>query len=324
MPLFLVAMTVAVAAAALALSAFWLVAQLQSSIRLRLLLGKYVRGQNDDRPPLLGVLVLGSAKPIRTSTRKPPRAVSRYVSRFDEQLAAAGILLSGRQWLRICAMSSAALALISGILLGSMVVGLLTALAVAAGLLTSYLPAQIRRRQHRFANDLPRALQSIAGGLRSGQSVNAGIDGVAQLQRGEVAFQFQRAMAEVQFGSSLDEALGRVSARMKSEDLKWFVLSLEIHRELGGPLSEVVDALAQTMTARSELRREVRVVASEGRLSAMVLGAIPFIAFAALYILRPDYLSFFWTNPSGFPMLGLFAALMLAGCLWLRAILKDE
>jgi tight adherence protein B len=147
---------------------------------------------------------------------------------------------------------------------------------------------------------------------------------VAQLHKGEVSFQFQRALAEVQFGARLDEALSRVSERMNNEDLKWLVLALEIHRELGGPLSEVVDSVAQTLTVRAELHREVRVLAAEGKLSALVLVAVPFVAFAALFVLRREYLSFFWTKPLGFAMLACFCALMLAGWIWLRSILKQE
>ena len=260
------------------------------------------------------------ATPVEDGGGKTPR----FIFRIDEQLAAAGLLLTSRQWLVSVSLAAVSLGLLSGVLLQSMVAGFLLATVLAIAGLRSYLPAQIRRRQERFANGLPQALQAVAASLRSGQTLVSAIDVVAQLQRDEVAFQFQRALAEVQFGATIEEALARVAERMKSEDLRWLVLTLQIHREIGGPLNQVVDAVAQTMATRAELRREVRVLATEGKLSAMVLVAVPFIAFAALFVLRREYLSFFLTQPLGFAMLGGFAALMLTGWLWLQSILKEE
>ena len=317
----LVAFAVGLAAAAMLIVALGLATQLRSSHRLRILLGKYVRGQSPERPPLFG-LAGGPTEQrrLRTAAVNTPR----FTYRIDEQLAAAGLLITARQWLVSVSLAAVSLGLLSGVLLQSMVAGFLLATFLAIAGLRSYLPAQIRRRQERFANGLPQALKAVAASLRSGQALVSAIDVVAQLQRDEVAFQFQRALAEVQFGATIEEALARVAERMKSEDLRWLVLTLQIHREIGGPLNQVVDAVAQTMATRAELRREVRVLATEGKLSAMVLVAVPFIAFAALYVLRREYLSFFWTQPLGFAMLGGFAALMLTGWLWLQSILKEE
>lgn len=318
--IWLLALTVGAAVASLAILGFSIVQQLSSSHRLRLLLGKYVRGQNVERPSLFSTDASRPQAAIHTASKR----TSKFISHIDEQLAAAGILVTARQWLALVSVGSVAFGLLAGLALEAMPVGFALAAALFIGAIKSYLPAQIRRRQERFAKELPHALQAIAASLRSGQSLSAAVDGVAQLHKGEVSFQFQRALAEVQFGARLDEALSRVSERMRNEDLKWLVLALELHRELGGPLSEVVDAVSQTLTVRAELHREVRVLAAEGKLSAMVLVAVPFVAFAALFVLRREYLSFFWTKPLGFAMLAGFCALMLAGWMWLRSILKQE
>jgi tight adherence protein B len=318
--IWLLALAVGAAVASLAILGIGIAQQLSSSHRLRLLLGKYVRGQNVERPPLLSTDASHPQAAIHTASKR----TSKFISHIDEQLAAAGILVTARQWLALLSVGSVAIGLTAGLALEAMPVGLSLAAALFIGAIKSYLPAQIRRRQERFAKELPHALQAIAASLRSGQSLSAAVDGVAQLHKGEVSFQFQRALAEVQFGARLDEALSRVSERMNNEDLKWLVLALEIHRELGGPLSEVVDSVAQTLSVRAELQREVRVLAAEGKLSAMVLVAVPFVAFAALFVLRREYLSFFWTKPLGFAMLAGFCALMLAGWMWLRSILKQE
>lgn len=316
----IVALAVGLAAAALAAVGFSLASQLRSSHRLRILLGKYVRGRSAVRPALFSNASSDAPRQLRTA----PFKTSAFIARTDEKLAAAGLLITAKQWIASVSLAAVSVGFVCGILLQSMIVGFLIATGLAIAALRSYLPAQIQRRQERFAQALPQALQSIAAGLRSGQTLVGAVGGVAQIQRDEVSFQFQRALAEVQFGATIEEALGRVAKRMNCEDLRWLVLSLEIHGEIGGPLNEVVDAAASTMATRSELRREVKVLAAEGKLSAMVLVAVPFVAFAALFVLRRDYVSYFWSQPLGFAMLGAFAALMVAGWIWLQAILNEE
>jgi tight adherence protein B len=316
----IVALAVGLAAAALAAVGFSLAAQLRSSHRMRILLGKYVRGQSAVRRALF----VNASSDVHRQLRTAPIKTPAFIARTDEQLAAAGLLITAKQWISSVSLAAVSVGFVCGILLQSMIAGFLIATGLAIAALRSYLPAQIQRRQERFEQALPQALQSIAASLRSGQTLVGAVGGVAQIQRDEVAFQFQRALAEVQFGATIEEALGRVAKRMNCEDLRWLVLSLGIHGEIGGPLNEVVDAVASTMATRSELRREVNVLATEGKLSAMVLVAVPFVAFAALFVLRRDYVSYFWTQPLGFAMLGAFAALMLAGWIWLQAILNEE
>jgi tight adherence protein B len=105
---------------------------------------------------------------------------------------------------------------------------------------------------------------------------------------------------------------------MKSDDLAWLVLALEIQREVGGSLSGILDGVSATIKSRAEVKREIRVISSEGRMSGYVLIALPILSFVALYLVRPEYVSYFWTDPTGFVMLAVFAGLMVAGWVWMQ------
>jgi tight adherence protein B len=282
---------------------------------LRRILGRYERGQSATRP---GLFFRGQK--LRTA---PPKS-NQFLVRVDEQLAAAGLFIDAKVWLAGAGCLGALIGLFVAITLTSVGLGVIAGGAVTTLLWFQYLPSRIARRRTLFAKQLPRALQTIASSLRAGSTVQGGIANFVNTQGGEVSAQLERALAEVQFGADLGEALARVAERMKSADLKWFVLALEIHREVGGALNELVDGVAQTMLARSEIARERKVITAEGRLSGLVLMALPFIEIVALQMLRPGYLDFFWNGPIGLMSLLVFAALMFSGWVWLRAIIGGE
>lgn len=318
------AMVSAILAGAMVFLAVTIFSRLRGSARLRQILGKYERGVNPARPRLhapMGNARIGQAPAaLRNALPKTPRVIKA----LDEQLATAGLLVPAKTWMTVSAAAALILGLLCGWVLRSWVASLVLAVLAFVAANFGYLPGQIRRRKDRFTTQLPLALQNIAGSLRAGTTLLAAVDGVAQLQNDEVSFQFQRALAEVQFGADLIEALARVAARMDSQDLRWLVLALEIHREVGGPLNELVDGVAQSITDRAELHRERRVVSAEGRLSSRVLMAVPLIAVLAIYLIRPGYLQFFIVNQTGWIFLLMFAVLMLGGWFWMRRILSEE
>lgn len=165
-------------------------------------------------------------------------------------------------------------------------------------------------------------LQIVASGLRSGLTFDAALSATAAQDKGEVGRQFRRAIAEVQFGSTLEDALKRVAQRMSSDDLTWLVMVLEIQREMGGSLSGILDGVAATIKGRAEVKREIKVISAEGRMSGYVLIALPILSFVALFAIRPEYVSFFWTNPVGLIMLGGFLVLMAVGWVWMNKVVQ--
>ena len=125
-------------------------------------------------------------------------------------------------------------------------------------------------------------------------------------------------------GATIEQALTRVSDRMRSEDLKWTVTALAIQREVGGNLSTILETAAQTIKSRAELRREVRTLSAEGRLSGWVLAALPVGLFLYLFVTNRSYVAFFWTSPIGIAALVLLLVLFVVGFIWIRKIAKIE
>ena len=162
----------------------------------------------------------------------------------------------------------------------------------------------------------------LASSLRAGLSFAQALDTAISDGKGEIALQFRLALQEVQVGSSLEDALMRAAERMKSEDLKWAVTGLAIQREVGGSLSRILETSAKTIRERAELRREVRTLSAEGRLSAVVLAGLPVVIFLFLMITRPQYISVFWFEPIGNAMLIAMLLLFVGGWVWVNKLVK--
>jgi tight adherence protein B len=105
---------------------------------------------------------------------------------------------------------------------------------------------------------------------------------------------------------------------MRSDDFTWVAQAIAIHREVGGNLAEVLDAVGHTIRERNQIRRQVKALSAEGKLSAIVLGALPFVIIAFLSLTNPGYLAKFTQSLMGYAMLAAVAVLMLMGGFWLK------
>jgi tight adherence protein B len=202
----------------------------------------------------------------------------------------------------------------------STLIGFIVASLVVTQTGRVFLSWRFNRRLREFEDDLPATLAVLASSLRAGLSFAQAIDTAIADGKGEIALQFRQALQEVQVGSSLEDALMRAAERMKSEDLKWAVTGLAIQREVGGSLSRILDTSAKTIRERAELRREVRTLSAEGRLSAVVLAGLPILIFLFLLITRPSYVSVFWSEPIGNIMMIAMALLFMGGWFWVNKL----
>lgn len=262
---------------------------------------------------------IGAGEANELEVAKPVRfqALEKYFRATDEKLAGAGIELTAQTWTYGSLAGAVVFAVICGIFFGSIFLGVLMGGIAGYYLLNVYLGSRLKNRAAKFAEELPQVLSIIASGLRAGLTFASALGATASQDQGEVGRQFRRAIAEVQFGSSIEDALRRVAKRMESADLSWLVLALEIQREVGGSLSTILDGVAETIKGRSEVQREIQVISAEGRMSGYILIGLPIMAFVALFIIRREYVAFFWTNPVGFVMIGCFVALMAIGWIWM-------
>jgi tight adherence protein B len=130
--------------------------------------------------------------------------------------------------------------------------------------------------------------------------------------------------AEARLGLPVEDAFEKMAQRMNSNDFAWAVSAINIQREVGGNLAEVLDIVAETIRDRDSLRREVDSLTSEGRLSATILTILPFAIGTVMFLLAPDYIGVLFSSASGWGIAGFAALLLLIGILWLRQVTKIE
>ncbi len=180
------------------------------------------------------------------------------------------------------------------------------------------------REKRVFENQLPDTLTLLSTSLRAGYSLLQATEAVASEAPQPTSREFGRAMAEARLGLGVVEAMQGISTRMQSEDFSWAVMAIEIQREVGGNLAEVLQTVADTMRQRNRLRGEIKALTAEGRISAIILGALPFVLFAFLFTTNRDYLNPLITNTSGIIAMVVGLVLMGAGWWWLKKIVDIE
>jgi Flp pilus assembly protein TadB len=203
--------------------------------------------------------------------------------------------------------------------LGLVVGGLLGFAATAL-----YRRIRTDRRYQAFANHLPDSLQLVVGSLRAGFSLGQAIETMTKEAPEPIATEFSRALAETRLGADLEDALARLAARMHSRDLEWVVVAIRIQKEVGGNLAEVVSTNIDTMREREALRRHVRALSAEGRMSAYLIASLPPLVIVLMLLFRRAYILPLFTTAAGLIVLLLAGLLMLTGSLIMWRLVKVE
>ncbi|NEK60445.1 type II secretion system protein F [Geodermatophilus sabuli] len=204
-----------------------------------------------------------------------------------------------------------------GFLAGGVLLGLVLGVvpSVGAKVLVSLRRA---RRQAAFADQLDDSLQLMASSLRAGHSLLRAVDSVAAEAAAPTSEEFARLVNETRVGRDLGEALDEMAERMDSDDFRWTAQAIAIHREVGGNLAEVLDTVGRTIRERNAIRRQVKALSAEGKLSAVVLMALPFGIVGFLAVTNAAYLAAFTSSLAGHLMIGAAVVLLTGGGLWLR------
>ncbi|RTL91407.1 MAG: type II secretion system F family protein [Hyphomicrobiales bacterium] len=161
-----------------------------------------------------------------------------------------------------------------------------------------------KRRHKRFGMQLPEALELITRGLKAGHPVPVAIAMVSREMADPIGTEFGVVADEVTYGSDLVSALNNLFDRVGHEDLPLFVTAVSIQSSSGGNLREILDGLSATIRDRGKLRRKVRAISTEGRMSAYILTAVPVLLFTAVMVLMPQFYQDVWDVPKTWYMLG--------------------
>lgn len=178
------------------------------------------------------------------------------------------------------------------------------------------------KRLEKIDQQLPDALDLIGRALRAGHAFPTAMKMVGDEMAEPIADEFRVTFDEVNFGISMSDALMNMATRVPSTDLRYFVIAVLIQRETGGNLSELLDNISKIIRERIKLLGQIRVLSAEGRMSAWVLGLLPFGAAAMIQLSNPGFLSVLYTDPAGRKMVATALVMMIFGVFAMRKIIN--
>jgi tight adherence protein B len=179
-----------------------------------------------------------------------------------------------------------------------------------------------KRRLGAFARQLPDALELVSRALRAGHSLAAGINLVGSEMSQPIAGEFARAYEEQNLGIPLEDTLEGMTERVPNLDLRFFATAVILQRQTGGDLAEILDKIGHLVRERFQIYGQIQSLTGEGRLSGIVLLALPPVLFIVMYRLNPDYVMVLFTDEIGKLMLAAAVFMQLAGAFVIKKIIN--
>ena len=208
-----------------------------------------------------------------------------------------------------------------GTLLVNLFIGVL--LAVATPFIAKLvLVFKTEKRRAKFETQLTDTIQMLIGGLRVGHSIMRSLEAAAQEAQTPTSEELSRIVNEVRIGKDARQAIEDCAARMDSEDFRWIGQAIQINREVGGDLAEVLAQVAGTIRERSEIKGHVRALSAEGKMSAAILMVLPVAVALFMSAVNPGYMKVFVLHPIGIALLVTSAILFVIGGFWMSRTVK--
>jgi len=264
-----------------------------------------------------------SASDIGTRTMSAiEEALERHGKRTDlgTALAVADISAKPAEFVATVGVVAVVAGLV-GLALSGPLVGLLVAVGVCFAARFHVRRSQAKRRGA-FADQLPDVLQLVTTALRSGFGLTQALESVAEEAEEPARSEFSHVLVEARMGRDLSDSMRALAQRMQSKDLEWVVAAIDINRETGGNLSEVLDTVGGTIRERGRMARQVRTLTAEGRLSARILMALPLLMLVWQWRTNPDNFELL-TYGLGLVALCFAGILMILGGIWVHKIVNS-
>ena len=245
----------------------------------------------------------------------------RRLDQIADELYVAGIALRAEEFITIWVLTGAILPAIA-LFLGapmSLSIGLVI---VGASAPIGYVTLKRNRRLAQFGKQLSDAMTVICNALRAGQSFQTALKNVGEEMEEPISREFMRVFRETQLGMPLEASLMRLVQRTKNQDLDLMCSAVIIQRQIGGNLAAILENISDTINQRIRMRGEVKAMTSAGRLSGIIIGALPIFIIVLLMFINPGYVDMFFTTQSGRIMLMVSVVLETIGFLLVRKIIN--
>ena len=243
---------------------------------------------------------------------------SNYFKRVADHLERADMPMRAAELVALQVAGFLAGIFIGFVILSAFIPGILIGPVLA--LIGSYFPIfwikrKAKKRRKRFEGQLGEALAAIASSLRAGQSFQQSISSLVKDGPDPLAKEFARVETEIQLGRPSDEALDAMAKRVQSRNFNFVVIAVNIQRQVGGSLSDILDMVSDTVSARVQFARKVKALTAQGRASGYVLLGMPFVMAGLISLIKHDYMVPLFTTLPGEIMMGV--GLVLMGIGWL-------
>ncbi|GAA1920501.1 type II secretion system F family protein [Nocardioides hwasunensis] len=232
-------------------------------------------------------------------------------TKISQRLSGAGSALTASEWV-LLHVGIAVTGGVVGLVMGGASLSIL-GLLLGIGVPWVYLRFRHSRRLGAFNGQLAQTLSLMAGGLQAGLSLPQAVDTVVREGHEPMAGELRRALVEQRLGVDITDALDGVGERMESEDFGWVVMAVRIQREVGGNLAEILHTVSETLREREYLRRQVKALSAEGRLSGYILTGLPPLIFFYMTFANPEYVRLLYTTLPGYIILAVALFLLSLG-----------
>lgn len=246
-----------------------------------------------------------------------------FVELFTLRLERAGMKIRGSEFISIHII----VLIISSLVIYTFTNNLpLTVVAILLGAISPFIFIKFKASQRikNFHEQLPDTLQLIGGSLKAGYSFNQALGMVQDETKPPISDEFKRVLSEIRMGSPEKDALDSMAKRINSEHFDWTVMAINVQREVGGNLAEVMDIIASTIRERDRVMNQIKALTGEGRISAYILIALPIVVGMLLSILNREYVSLLVTTKLGLIIITIAFTLMVIGSVWIIKIVRVD
>lgn len=200
-------------------------------------------------------------------------------------------------------------------------------LSITSASLIGFLPFLtirylVNRRQMQLEEQLPNILEFISRAMQAGHTFVGSLQMAAAESPEPIGSEFQEAFREINFGKSVQDAMSDLAQRIDCPEMRYFAVAVFINHEIGGNLASLLSGVAALIRERLKLKMSVHAMTSEARVSAWILGLLPFAVALILFAVRPDFIAVLWREPGGRSMIAYTLLLMAIGVFWMQRLSK--
>ncbi|RUM26750.1 pilus assembly protein [Rhizobium vallis] len=243
---------------------------------------------------------------------------------MKSRLAQAGLSITVGKFYLVSAVLACVLLIMAFIVGASLMVMIGIAVVAGLGLPRWVVGFLVKRRQNKFLNELPNALDVITRSIKSGLPLNDAIRLIATEGTEPVKGEFRRVIEAQQVGLSIPDACARMTLNMPLQEVNFFAIVIAIQSQAGGNLSEAIGNLSKVLRDRRKMKAKVSALSMEAKASAVIIGALPFIVATLVYLTSPNYMMVLFTDPRGHFIMGASAIWMSIGIFVMRNMVNFD